>query len=493
MDILLWLDSDREVADAERQGRDHRIWRAMPTRLANEPAQIVQYWWQYIGRESSGESANSCSSDTEDIEKSQGQHVGYLRTLINVSLIVFGLLSGMGICLAVFQYDGSHPINVVTVIAIFVILQVLLVSLSLCMLIPRRSGFSGLLANINPGAVLSNLFVHFMAGRSSTDVSFSIVGSIAGGHTQAQQKFLRWQLFSWSQLMGLAFNIGALAVGILLIIFTDLAFGWTSTLVFETKEFQALIRLVSMPWSAIWPEALPTDALIEQSRFFRLETDGVAENMARDLRAWWPFLVACILVYGLMPRLLLLLASQFLLRRATLSLLMEHPQIEALLERMRGAELALGAKGQEPQPAVMAEADYIKPDKPTGRVPVIIWAEAAPLDKWLNYLRDEYGIKAGVTFEAGGVRTLSEDRACVASLAASNSTAIIVVVKSWEPPVNDVLDFIKSLRQALNSSTDVLLMPVGPDLSKVEARALQIWRHALNRLACVDVYVTDSL
>ena len=88
--------------------------------------------------------------------------------------------------------------------------------------------------------------------------------------------------------------------------------------------------------------ASPDLALVEMSRYYRLE-DQRAIDVAR-LGAWWPFVLMCVLVWGLLPRLVFAGVAQWRQRAAERVFLREHPEVTALLHREMLANPALTSR-----------------------------------------------------------------------------------------------------------------------------------------------------
>ena len=476
VDILHFLEADRKVAHAQRLHRDRTIGQGACESGLDDSLKTVLCWWRHAGK-------SVANADGE------GQKVVRVRGLVNLVVVLFGLISGLGVVVAVFQYDGSHPINVVTLIAVFVILQTLLISMSLLMLLPGGNITGRVLETINPGAMLSGVLRRRLPGYAKSGGFFSGIEMGTGSFTRAHQSLLRWQLFSWSQLLGCAFNTGALLGAVLLIVFTDLAFGWSSTLMLESAEFQKFVYAVAIPWSGSWPDALPSQLLIEQSRYYRLDAGPAANFVAQNLTAWWPFVIACILTYGLLPRVALWCISRFYLRRALVIFLTDNPQVIALLDRMRTPEVALASPVHGSAEALMDEIPHKKPDVLTGEVPLIIWSDSVDIAQWVK----QYGVEVGDTYRAGGLCSIAEDQSAINSIGNTHQDTVIIAVKSWEPPLNDLLDFVSLLRQECGPKTQIILLLSAPDLSAVETQQLRIWRHALNRLSDSRVFVEADL
>lgn len=107
-----------------------------------------------------------------------------------------------------------------------------------------------------------------------------------------------WLQLQWFWLM---FGLGLLLCLGFLLLFTDLAFAWSSTLL-NAEQLQQLISLLSRPWADIWPQAVPSAELIAQTQYARIDNRPLTSPELFGL--WWPFLLASTLVYNLLPRLL---------------------------------------------------------------------------------------------------------------------------------------------------------------------------------------------
>ncbi|WP_404416355.1 DUF2868 domain-containing protein [Marinospirillum sp.] len=111
-----------------------------------------------------------------------------------------------------------------------------------------------------------------------------------------------WWLLSQLNALWVVFALGLLVIFLLLLLFSDLAFGWSSTLLTDGERLARWIATLSLPWQAFWPQAVPHLELIEQTRFARIESSDTSFALASR---WWPFLMASLLFYNLLPRLLL--------------------------------------------------------------------------------------------------------------------------------------------------------------------------------------------
>lgn len=108
-----------------------------------------------------------------------------------------------------------------------------------------------------------------------------------------------WWLLSQLQWLWVWFALGILVVYLLLLLLSDLAFGWSSTLLLDGDALVQLMHWISLPWAWLWPAAVPDAALIELTRFARIEATDTSLQQASG---WWRFLLASLLCYNLLPR-----------------------------------------------------------------------------------------------------------------------------------------------------------------------------------------------
>ncbi len=166
----------------------------------------------------------------------------------------------------------------------------------------------------------------------------------------AARRFAKWQLLYWSQTAAVMFNVAALVTAIMLVTFSDLAFGWSTTLDVDAAAVSRIVQAIAWPWAPFAPLAVPSPELVEQSQFFRLERADVVAGSPRALGAWWPFTLFALVTYGLLPRLLLLALAAARLRAATGALLLEDSRVTALLDRMASPAIETAAEQHEEAP-----------------------------------------------------------------------------------------------------------------------------------------------
>ena len=138
----------------------------------------------------------------------------------------------------------------------------------------------------------------------------------------------RWLLTALTQRAALAFNLGALVATIYLVTVRALAFAWSTTLEVDPAVMTRFFQLMATPWRWL-TLAVPTRELVEASRYFP------GRSYDPDLLGdWWPFLVAALVTYGLLPRVLLATYAAYRTTAARRALALDHGECAGVCERL---------------------------------------------------------------------------------------------------------------------------------------------------------------
>lgn len=469
IDVPIWLQADARLPLAERARRDRDIGMALGAR---DDVTRVRRWWRRLDHTDS------------DFPSTGLEHA---RRWIGVALAVIGIAGGIGLALAAYRYDGTYPVNVVRVLGLLLAPQLGLLALNL-LLVPGRVPGLGLvqdaLAAINPGALAASAY------RQLTDRAESAVLGWASARTTAARRFAKWQMLYWSQIAAVGFNVGAIATAVVVIAFTDLAFGWTTTLDVDTRTAARIVEAIGAPWQPLVPSAVPGAALVERSLFFRLE-GGREFADSSALTGWWSFTLLAVIVYGLLPRLAFAALAGWRLRAATRALLLDDARVRALLDRMaapniesRGAERTRRDEARAPIEAAGA------PPGLTGTARAIVWNQCLPADAARDLVRARLGLDVEAVAEAGG-GSLEADRAALARIAGSSGSAgpVVALTPAWEPPLLEFTDFLAVLRESIGPAASIIVAPVGEGGGPSSALERETWARAVQRAGDPGVYV----
>ncbi|WP_165857281.1 DUF2868 domain-containing protein [Marinobacter sp. JSM 1782161] len=368
-------------------------------------------------------------------------------------LLPVGALLGCLTMLGLLFYDGRQQINV-TVIIGFVALQGLLALLTTAQALLGWRPWGRLLTPRGDG------------GDSALD---GLKPQLAA--CTAHQTALVFALFGWLTLLGL-------------VVVQDLAFGWSTTLRTSADAYAGLVQGLARPWQVLWPAAVPSLELVEQTQFYRLGDTTVAEP-AR-FGDWWPFVSMLWLTYAVLPRLLLAIVARLHLRLRARRLLRLHPGRQSLLHRFATPTVeSVGDRrdAQPSDPSTSADTLHSLPDSGA----VIGWAGAGAQ---VTDLLSSLGQVDADRLHAGGTASLEDDRRVIERLAATQ-TPVIVLTRAWEPPTGELADFLEEARRHGSAERLIALLPVGGEapLQPASARQLGQWQRFAERQGDSNLWV----
>lgn len=377
-------------------------------------------------------------------------------SLVGLIVAAIGLLSGAALASAIFYYDGNAPVNVVAVLGVFVVLQTLLLLLAVLTALPRgwvrwlpgADGVQEALRLASPGRVA--LLGARLLPQDLREALSAAIGR-AGAHQRVFGRVQLWAILRWSQLYAAALNLAAVATFLYLVAFSDLAFGWSTTLSLSPDAFHRITQTIALPWA--WNDALtPSTDLIERSRHYRgTDFDPTSRG------DWWPFLLTAMLIYGLLPRVIALVIASIRLRQATRLALVSIPGAQELLQQLQATPTATKTHDAD-------AASPIETPQPValGNTPIVIdWSRAAGTPARASAL---LGVEPASFEPAGGSRSVEDDQRTIEAIGQRvNGDGVAIMVKLWEPPVIETTDFLKALRRAIGERLPVRVVPVASD------------------------------
>lgn len=471
VDILRWLEADADAGFDQRLERDRRIGGALPE---GSDLDRVLGWWQQV-QPADGEIPTA------------GSRVAALTRIATVGLILLGLLLGASLGSVAFAYDGSHPVNVLALLGVLVGVPFVLLVITLIYLLPGRiPGLAALrdsVAAVNPGR-WAGAWLDRHAGMK-----------LFAGFTGGRSGFGAWQLLVFSQWFAVGYFVGVVAAGLILVAVSDLAFGWSSTLDLDTDTVYGAFSFLSLPWQSWLPGAVPDLELVSASRYYRLETQPVSIAEAAALGAWWPFVLMTILVWGLLPRIGLLLLGLWRRRLAVRSLLNRNPEVLALLDRLRPPHVDFGPELPEEAGAGAGAKAPAPPAASDQGVAILVWNQALAEDAARAWLRDHFGSAAGTVLAVGARRGAGGWAEALADLPGSRAVPLnrlVIFSKGWEPPLLEFADFLEALRAAVGAAATILVVPINTRGDGIEPAEREIWAEFLGRQGDPRLYVMDA-
>ncbi len=451
VEIRQWLDADAVTPESQRLSRDRKIGENIP---AQRDAERVLAWWTAVHAAPSG----------------AGHRLVLLRRIANAILILLGLLLGAGVASVALGYQGDYPVNLFGLLGVLVGIPLVMLLVSLLMLAggtPQtvRDAFSVL----SPG--------RWAGGWLERQLSVQMFDSVSGRGVSV--RFARWQLMVFSQLFTIGYFIGVLVVSAMLVVFTDLAFGWSSTIDISNDSVKQLVAFVSVPFQWI-PAAVPEPALVDASRFFRLEGQLIEPDRAAQLGGWWPFVLVFTFSYGLLPRLVMTAIASWRLRAATIALLERGPQIQALLDRLDSPVVEFDADAHTTGRPTGAAVRALVELRPTPADTVISWNAVLDQDQ-LASLLNRWQLPADQGLSLAEWDTSTSRTATLARLPARQR--IIVLTKGWDPPLLAFIDLVGDIQMRLDAAPAIVVVPLDTSLQQIKKEDANTWNLALSGTA----------
>jgi hypothetical protein len=428
-------------------------------------------------------------------------------------LIFFvGLLTGIGLAGSLLFYSGAAPVNVSAFLGLFVILQILLLGLQVLFFLQRKLRRTGLESSVLYTLIgrlliqgvdwLRRRLQRKMSGRQRLELA-ALFG--AGRQHREHAALLVWPAFIYAQVGGIGFNLGILGATLGRVVFSDIAFGWQSSLQLSAEAVASLVQVIALPWSWFLPAAYPGLEQIRGSQMVLKE--GMYHLATGDLVSWWPFLCCAVVVYGLLPRLALLGLGIVQSRRALDRVPLTATGLRRLVRRMltplvdagglettRQAPVVGGNAGQATeQDTWNAVASWSDPTEETGEggrwfvlIPDELYADCPPAT--LAALLHGHTRTPAIRSLRYGVPGVADETSLiplVESAGKGQLDGVIFLQEAWQPPLRETVSLFRNLRQIAGDDIPILILLIGKPsgqtiFTAVHAEHLDIWKKKMH-------------
>lgn len=442
VDLELQLAADEGFSEAELFERDRSIALSIP-----EPSPsgrvLLARWVEAIG-------ASKAPSPGQALARAYRRASG----LLGLSMFVVGAFTAFGI----FHFTGEHPINVLVVLGVFVFAQLLMAALSIIALLAAALS-PGVFAGLPLVALLRSLASWLWSRALDRFENEDVRRTLERLSTRRPlyQRLERHVLFRHLQLGAIWFNLGALTVLLVDVTVTDLAFGWSTTLQIGPDSFHALCSTLAAPWSPWLPQAVPSMELVGATQYFRLEGayvgafDGDRTVDPAMSGQWWMFLASCLVVYGLLPRVLLAIWSSIMVSLSVRAVPLDTPDIERLLARLEAPSIrrAHGADPGDVTPlgAGMAAVPGATAADVGEDALGILWRDAQCSEANVRrFLRDQYHRDLRGELGVAGSSDFNEDEKVIGRLHPKERSPVLIVSEPWTAPDASLRRLVGSIR-----------------------------------------------
>ena len=479
IDLEAQLLADRQADAGELRLRDQELIEALAAEGGDKPPRhaLFRRWLDQI----------------RGSAPSMGERVVAHYRLAGIVLALIAFVAGSGTARTLLHYDGRDPVNVMGFLAVFVLGQLCLMALSLFLLLP--------------GAVLGRLPGIGVVQSLLRDLGYRRTGfgklqqKVRGlGPSQLNQAGARvarwsaiyggverWALSALTQRAAVFFNMGALAMCFYLIAVSALAFSWSTTFDVNATTMARFFQTLALPW--FWlPGAVPSEELVEASRYF---PGGTYDPTV--LKDWWPFLIAALVTYGLIPRILLawFASRQEVSTRRRLPL--DHADCDTAYDRLTagyegwhsGPAHRFGDVGHAGDGVGVADSSVLG-DYSGASCTVIIWG-GMPVENGQakGFVREALGWNAEAVVVAGNGGT---DTAASLKPAASSGSKdpVVILAESWEAPAKNLERFLSTIRGSLGAERMIVVLLVGGDEGARKSPTgldMEMWRNRLDAIA----------
>ena len=325
IDYEFFLDAD-ERQPGDLHTRDRRLYLeniapALPLVQAGAPVKkddrraILQLWTAARRQElKSGPDAEETLLP--------GEAFAQVRGAVAVTLAVLALVIGWTAAAAALAYSaGAEPINAFVFFVEFALAQVLILAGAFAVLgarwwfpdvkIPSLARFCLRAAVGLAGTLWKRNRVRIAGARRQN--AEALFGVLRARHT-LYRGVLVWSLVSLTQIFAISFNAGVLGAMTARHLFHDLDFGWESTWL-DAVQVSRATEVIAAPWSSLVKPGYPNTAQVIGSQNRKR---GSGRLDTESLKSWSQFLFGVVIVYGLLPRALLLALAVYA-QRSTLA------------------------------------------------------------------------------------------------------------------------------------------------------------------------------
>lgn len=349
-----------------------------------------------------------------------------LIRLSSFLLLVLSFLTGITAAGFLFYYDGSAPINVLSVLTAFILIPIILLISSF--LLPLISGkHEGLLAPLYHW-IESRVQRYLSNDRESTTQSFSnemIEFELV--YSEPVLLFFKKTL----QKCAIFYAMGALLWMLANVITTDLAFSWSSTLELEADNIYTITTTMSAPWSWLLPSATVDYDTVQSTRYFRAGQTDLSEVSSGG---WWSFIFMSILCYSFLPRLFIYAYYESRLKRILMLSVKDSDQGHFIL-KFAEEKLVVESSGKK-NSVIYPDSDEQKKVNPkTESATLLLW-HLPDVDN--DRLKNILSRNILSVHNISGISPTKDDKIIAQKISSEsarhNNCDVVVFAKFWESP-----------------------------------------------------------
>ena len=382
----------------------------------------------------------------------------YLSRIEFISYIIFFIL-GLLLSASLLTYSGSEPVNVVYLLLFYILFPILSIVVSLLSIIEIILSKNSLIADIMPPYWLLKIF------KTDKIKSYTIPATL----------FKTYIIYK-AQIISAIFYIGAFISFIVIIATQDIAFAWSSTLSISTDELHRFVEYIAIPWREYLPQAVPSMKLIEFSHFYHI--DGLYALNAQIVGEWWRFLAMSIIFYAILPRIIIFPFIYLYHKKIEKDTILSDKRVVKLIRNICEPIIEKSAVGEE-KSLKYEHKEYQKVQKSRVYDSIALWS--IDIESAEEILR-HYDISADTIIEFGGNKRYDLDLNDTKRL----KGAVLVIVKSWEPPTMDFIDILIEIQKSVD---EIYILPIGLRGYTPKESDIDIWIGKIKYCGIDDIKV----
>ncbi|WP_299982544.1 DUF2868 domain-containing protein [Desulfobacula sp.] len=460
------LDSKEDIQS--RAIKDRKIYNQCKSRFQTE--KTLLFSWLAFRKEEFFRDA-----DKKGLALLPGRIFSSLYTWTVYAMVFLGGIAGISLAYSFLAYHGTRPINVTIFLALFVVLQVILILFTLILVVRKTIGTKNRKNRFRSSIVhtlLSSLFFNVLpkilkkADRTIFKKNLDTLeytSSLIRMKNREYKAFFFWPFFLLTSAFAFSFSAGALGGTFFRVVVSDMAFGWQSTLVATSVKVHDLVSIIALPWSWFLPDSLvhPSLEQIEGSRI--ILKDGISVLATQDLVSWWPFICLGILFYAAIPRGILIIVGVLAQRQALRSFNFDRPRFRQLIIRMQTPILDINAN-ETPVSKAIEKKSNLHHDRKMKETPAFkpepdILGQKALILASKNVYSEEIikkviqGIEQRLFFDVKEMIGISfdyeDDTDAVRQINVSDADQVILLHEVWQPPIRGILHYITQIKAAM--------------------------------------------
>lgn len=257
-------------------------------------------------------------------------------------IAIAGALIGFGSLMTLTAGDGTTPINVLWLIGLTMLFPLVTVTLSalgsLLLLSGKRGQRGGLWMElirslVTRGVHAASKTLNDKDPRNARRIEGAL-GALQGSY-KTIEPVMPWLVLRTSQSFSLWLSIGFIFALVLRLATIDLTFGWYTTIESISESMPQIIGALSAPFRWMHTSLALDATFIESTRYSRFLSAFVGGgNAASASGNWWPFLFAGALIWGVLPRLLMIAWAKWNEMRAIAQIMRDTEPLHEIRQRL---------------------------------------------------------------------------------------------------------------------------------------------------------------